>query len=442
MTSTTTHEALQGEDIQVTIHRKPACLVELVVKAGKKIIDEAKREAIKAVNKEVTLPGFRKGKAPEQTILKRYPQDVERELHKTLANEAYAEAQKLARVPLLNQNAKITFDLKDHSEESAELVFSFETEPVVPAVDPKLFVAKPVAKAEVGEKQVEEAIKQMRFFFADWKPVEDRAIQDGDYIMIDLDTLENGVAHKVFRDVRFEVSKERMAPWMQKLVQGAKAGDILEGISEADETASEQERNEFKPKQVRITILKVESAELPELNDDLAKKVGAANVEEMHKSIEKMLQEQANAGAKEALHEQVNAFLTEQYMFELPKSLVETEKEHRKQQMLKDPKFKKRWESELSQEEKEKTEAKLFDEAHKAVRLFYLARAIVHQANLSITHQEVQQEAIATMQAWNQSAVQPDNIPKEVFALALSKVILAKAEDYIIENGSQAESSV
>jgi trigger factor len=439
--TSTTHEALQGEDIQVSIHKKPFCLIELDVKAGKKIIDEAKKEAIKTVSKEVTLPGFRKGKAPEQTILKRYPQDVERQMHKTLAHAAYTKAQKLAQVSPLNHNAKITFDLKNCSEETAELVFSFETEPVIPAVDPKFFIAKPVNRAEVGEKQVNEAIKQMRFFFAEWKPIDDRAIQDGDYIMIDLDTLEDGVAHKVFRDVRFEVSKERMAPWMQKLVQGAKAGDILEGTSEADETATEEERKEFKPKQVRLSILKVEAAELPALDDELAKKVGAQNVEEMHKSIEKMLNEQASEGARESLHEQVNIFLTEHYIFDLPKSLVVTEKEHRKQQLLKDPQFKKKWDHEMSLEEKEQMDEKLFQEAHKAVRLFYLARAIVQQANISITQQEVQQEAINTMRSWNPAAVQPDNIPKEVFALALSKVILAKAEDYIIENGSKEEIS-
>lgn len=436
MTSST-QEILTGEDIQVSIHRKPFCLIELAVKAGKRMVEQARKDAIKTVGKEVTLPGFRKGKAPEETILKRYAQEVDREIPKALANLAYSSAQKLAKVPLLNHNAQITFDLKHRTEESADLVFSFETEPEVPSVDPKLFTPKPVTKPEVGEKQIEEAIRQMLFFFAEWTPVEERPIQDGDYIMIDLDTVEGETVQKVFHHVRFEVSKERMAAWMQKLVQGAKAGDVLEGLSEADDTATEEERKEFKPKQVRLTILKAEEAKLPELNDEFAKKVGAQTVEEMRESITKMLNAQADENVRGALHEQASEFLTTQYPFELPRSLIQTEMDHRQEQMLKDPQFKKRWEEELSDEAKEKFKEKLFEEATRAVRLFYLARAIVHQAKLPITHQEVQREAIATMQSFTSRQVQPDHIPKEVFALALSKVILAKAEEYVLENGSK-----
>lgn len=436
MTSAAQEEVLTGQDIQVSVLRKPHCLIELNAKVGKRFIDEARKDAIKAVSREVTLPGFRKGKAPESTILKKYPEAVERELHKALANVAYAEAQKLANVPLLNRSAQITFDLKNHSEESAEISFSFETEPTVPAVDPKLFVQKPVLRPEVGEKQIEEAIRQMLFFFAEWTLIEDRAIQDGDYIMIDLDTIEDGKPQEVFHHVRFEVSKERMANWMQKLVQGAKSGDVLEGVSEADETASEEEKKEFVPKKVRLSILKAEEAKLPELNDEFAKKVGAQTVEEMRQSITKMLNAQADESVQNALHDQVNEFLGTQFPFDLPKSLIQTEREHRMQQMLKDPRFKKRFDEEMTQEEKEKLSEKLFEEASRAVRLFYLARSIVHQANLSITHQEVQREAIATMQSYTQREVKPDSIPKEVYALALSKVILAKAEEYVIQNGA------
>lgn len=436
MTSAAQEEVLTGQDIQVSIHRKLHCLIELAVKVGRPFVEAAQKDAIKAVSREITLPGFRRGKAPESTILKKFPQEVERQLHKALANVAYKDAQKLANVPLLNRNAEITFDLKNHSEESAELVFSFETEPQIPSVDPKLFTAKPANRPEVGENQIEEAIRQMLFFFANWNPIENRPIQDGDYIMIDLDKIENGEPQQVFHHVRFEVSKERMAAWMQKLVQGAKAGDVLEGVSELDENASEEEKKEFTPKQVRLTILKAQEAQLPELNDDFAKKVGSQTVEEMRASITKMLNTQADESVQNALHDQVNEFLATSYPFDLPRSLIQTEREHRLQQMLKDPQFKKRWDEGMSQEEKEKLHEKLFEEANRAVRLFYLARSIVHQAGLPITHQEVQREAISTMQSFTQREVKPDSIPKEVYALALSKVILAKAEEYVIQQAA------
>ncbi len=258
---------MTSESVRVSVHRKPSCRIELHVSTGKSIVDAARKEAIKAVNKEVSLPGFRKGKAPEDIILKKFPNDVERKLHKAIADLAFIEAQKISNVPLLNNNSTISFDLKKHSDEGAELVFTFETEPKIPAPDPKLFSPKSVDRPEVGDKQIDEAIRQMMFFYAQWTPIEDRPVREGDFIMIDLDTVEGETSQKVFHHIRFEVVPERMAAWMRNLVLNAKAGDVLEGMSEPDDNASEEEKKEFKPKKVRLHLLKVEQAVLPELND-------------------------------------------------------------------------------------------------------------------------------------------------------------------------------
>ena len=141
-TCTAISEEMTNDEVRVIVHRKPACRIELNVKTTPALVDQARKAATKAVSKDVTLPGFRKGRAPEEMILKKFPNDIERQLHKSLADLAFVAAQKLAKVPLLNNNSKITFDLKKQSEEGAELVFSFETEPKVPSVNPKEFVAK------------------------------------------------------------------------------------------------------------------------------------------------------------------------------------------------------------------------------------------------------------------------------------------------------------
>src|SRR5439155_848107 len=127
-------------------------------------------------------------------------------LHKELADMAFIAAQKVAKVPVLNNNSPISFDLKKLTpDEGALLVFSFESEPKIPSIDPTGFSPKEVQRPEVTEKQIEEAILQMRFFYAKWNPVSDRPIQDGDYIMIDLDTVEGETIQRVFHHIRFEV---------------------------------------------------------------------------------------------------------------------------------------------------------------------------------------------------------------------------------------------
>ncbi|MBX7066740.1 MAG: trigger factor [Parachlamydiales bacterium] len=425
-----TQALAESTDVKVAVHEKGSCRVELEVKTSAQMIKDARKKATKTVGKEVTLPGFRKGKAPDETILKKFPGEVEKQMHKELADMAFIAAQKTAQVPILNNNSPISFEMKKISEHEADLVFSFETEPKIPTVDAAGFVAKAVDRPEVAEKQIEEAVRQMRFFYAQWEPINDRAIQDGDYIMIDLDTVEGENVQRVFHHIRFEVSKERMANWMKQLVAGAKVGDVLEGVSEVDDTATEAEKAEFKPKNVRITILKVERALLPELDDEFAKKVGASDTAHMRQSITDLLNKQADEKVQNELREQVNEYLIENYMFELPQSLIDTERKHRLSQMMHDPSFKNKWNT-MSQEERKALEEKLSIESAQAVRLFYLSRGIVQKEKIPVTHQEVQREAIHIFQSHGGRNM--DQMPKEVYALALSKVILAKAQDFILK---------
>jgi trigger factor len=420
-------EEYKTEQSRIVVKREPNCRVELEVFTNGEMVKRARKKAIESVGKDVVHPGFRKGKAPEPIVVKRHGPHIEEEKRRFLADLLYAEAQKEAKVPLLNNNAKIHFELKSANEVEAHLVYSFETEPKIPVVDPKEFKAKAVERPQVGDVEIDEAIHQMLFYYAEWTN-EDRPIQEGDYILINLDT-----DVRVFDHVRFEVSPKRMAEWMRELVIGKKAGDVLKGTSRPDSTATAAEKAEFQPKDVTLTVIKVETAKLPEPNDDFAKKVGAPDATAMRKSITDLLNQRADEKVQNELRDQVNDFLLEKYPFELPMSLVETERKHRFEQLMQNPKFKENWDQ-RTVEEKETTEKNILQEAEGAVRLFYLSRQIVNDAKISITHKEVQDEARATLRSYDFNW--KDQIPKEVFALALSKVILAKAQDYVIEKSA------
>lgn len=422
---------LTSEAVHVSLHRRPACQIELYVKASPNLIQQARKTAIKSINKQIALPGFRKGRAPTEMIAKKFPKEIEQEFRQSLADLAFAEVQKIAKVPVL-RNQSVSFDLKKHSEEGAELIFTFESEPQVPPLDPKRFQPAPIDRPQVGEKEIDEAIRQMLFFYAEWKSVSDRPIREGDFILIDLDTIEEGKEpQKVFREIRFEVVPERMAQWMRKLVLNAKVGDVLEGVSEADETASEEEKKEFQSKKVRLSILKVEEPLLPSLDDSFAQKVGAKDIAEMRQSVANILNANVDEKVEADLREQVNAFLLDQFPFDLPLSLIEAERKHRRSELFKSPELQADWKK-MSLEDQKQFEEDLFQEASRAVRLFYLSRHIVNERNIPITHQEVQKKAAAILFSKSKNAIDPDQIPQEVYALALSRIVLAKAQEAIL----------
>jgi len=424
--------AIQAQEITaLSIQRKPGCRIELEVKASPNLVATARKNAIRKVGKDVTFPGFRKGHAPENIILKQYPVACEENWRETIANLVFATAQMQISVPILNSGSPITFDLKNYSlDEGALIVFSFETEPEIPSVDPSLFQRRTIDSVEVTDEKVDEAIYQMRFYHAKWEAIHDRAIQEGDFIVIDVETLgshPDEPSEKVFDHIRFEVSEKRMANWMKNLVSGAKTGDILEGISTPDDSEDEDLDKSLTDKKVRITIHHVERAILPVVDDEFAQKIGSPDVIAMRDFVRTFLQQTAANSLNEALREQVNDFLSEQYPFDLPLSLIEVEKKHRLK-TLDENKSADSSTKQMSTEQKKFLEEKIYTESAQALRLFYLSRQVVRQAEIAITEQEVQQYAVQSA-ARAHRKIDPENLSKETFASALYALILLKAQN-------------
>lgn len=431
-------EEKKNDKVQVLVRKFPHCKVEWEVTTGTPLIQKSKEDATKAIRKEVSLPGFRKGKVPENMVTKNFSASIQDKAKKLLADSVFLAAMELVKIPLLNNNAPIHFHPLRLSDTEATLSFSYETEPSVPAVKIEDFLLQKVEKPEAGEKELQEAIRQMQFFYAKWTPVMDRKVQEGDHILIDLQTLEDP-PKEVFNDTRFEVSDGHMAQWMKKLVLGKDVGAKVEGISEPDAELPEAKKKEFSPKRILLTIKKIETAELPEVNEEFAQKVGAKSLEEMKNYLQEMIRRKADEKVDHETREQVNAFLLN-IPFDLPLSLVQKEKQHRRKQYEQDPRYqaKLRQMNDLQRDmERLELEEAIQNQSESAVRLFYVSRQIVRDAKIDVSYREVQEEAMRTLKVFGPVRVDPKSVPEEVFALALSKIILAKAQDHILNQAKQ-----
>jgi len=422
--------------LKVKIEKKPHCLIELEIISPSEIVKKAQNEGLKEVNKEVSIPGFRKGKAPDDLILKKYPSFVKEKLEKKIADLSLIEANKEEKLPELSPSTKITFKIKDYSlETGATINYTYETEPVMPEIDPNTLKIKTLKKKEVTQEQIDETIRQARFFYAKWKEVQ-RPIEEGDYIIIDLDSLETDPPSKVFDSTRFEVSDKGMANWMKKLVISAKANDTIEGISEADETATDEEKEKFQPKKVLITIKKVEEATLPDLDDEFAKKLGVKNVEELQTYLKDMLEKEAEAKHSEENRKLVHEFLLNKYKFDLPLSLVTEEIEYRRSQFFKNPDFKKTFDK-MTASEKKDFENDLQKYSENAIRIFYISKKIIADLKIKISKEEIEQTASDIYYSQTGKHIDSKAISPQIYALAFSRLVLTKTEDYILDQSSK-----
>jgi trigger factor len=432
-------QLLQNENIRFTIHRKPACIVEFDIEALEPLVKGAHKKATRTISKEVTLPGFRKGKAPEEIVLKNFAKEIDGEWQQEIANACLQECRKLAKVSILHRDPKMTYKLKSHSSSGALLTLSLETEPQVPHVDPKQFQLKPVKRPEVSEEKVDETIRQTQLFFANWQLIHDRQVQEGDFVLLDVDLIEDHPSTPLFSHTRFEVTEKSMAKWMYDLVIGKKMGELVEGISVPDEDASKEDKEELKPKKVRLTIKSIEVATLPALSDEFAQKLGASSLEDMKLKITDLLNKQADAHVQEAQRGQVNELLLTHYPFDLPVTLIEKETQFRFRQLLQDADFQKYWEN-LNSEDRKKTIQTIYQQSDKAVRMFYLCRQIVADANIHISATDVPPPASSSLELLlnPQKVFHHQRNPEIEHAEAFARLVLEKAEDYIIKNINQA----
>lgn len=431
----TEQKEFKSDTVTFTLERKPECKVEYKVKASPAVVKKARVSAIKSVSKEVSIPGFRKGRAPDHLIVKKFEEPVNERWDKAIADEVFRECQKLAHTPLLSNDAQISFNIDKRSiEEGAEMTYTFETEPVVPEISLSGLEIEEVKRETIDEKKIEENIKDIQSYFATWEKVEGRAAKEGDHAVIDVDIIEETPAKQALSNARFELKKDKMAKWMHEMLIGMKPGDVKEGVSKPDEDASAKDKETMPPKKVRLTLKAIEAPKYPPLDDALAQKMGAKSAKEMRENLEKLLNKRADDHVQREYREQMSAFLLEKYPFELPQTLLQKETQFRIKQLVQDPTFQQKLMG-MNDEERKAAIKDIEVQGEKAVRLFYISRKIIQDNKIQISPSEVQRNINTPLEAMFSDQSDLYNAKEqsqEQRAIATSRLILSKAEDFLI----------
>jgi len=125
----------KNDNLHVKASREPGSRVKLQIDVSPLASQAAYKKAIKNVNKEVTMPGFRKGKAPDNYIVQNYKSHVDQEWKDVLVNIAFQEAIDLVKIYPFGKNSVQRPTIKEASPENgASIVIEYEAEPEVPEV--------------------------------------------------------------------------------------------------------------------------------------------------------------------------------------------------------------------------------------------------------------------------------------------------------------------
>jgi len=283
-----------------------------------KAIDAAFRQ----LNQRVTIPGFRKGKAPRAIFERNYGKEsLVQEAVEHLLPQAYGQALEEGGVEPIDQPQVELVQ----AEEGKPFVFKGKVE-VTPEVKlgklSDFGIEKP--SGEVSQEQIDQQVNQLRDRMATLVADESGEVAQGSFAIIDFEGFVDDVAFEGGKGENYtlEIGSGSFIPGFEEQLIGAKVGESRDvKVTFPEQYHAEQLAG--KEALFKVTVREVKKKELPELNDEFAKEVSRfETLAELKADIEKRLSESAKANADREFQNKVLEAVAGEAEVELPHVLV------------------------------------------------------------------------------------------------------------------------
>ena len=360
----------------------------------------------KAFNKNknrFSIPGFRKGKAPQAMIEKMYGEGV---FYEDAADEAinasYAEAMKESGLDIVSR-PEVTIEKIGKDE---PFVYS-----ALVAVKPEVTLGQykgvevEKADASVSAEDVEAELKKVQEQNARLLTVEDRGVEDGDQTVIDFEGFVDGKGFEGGKaeDYPLTIGSHSFIDTFEEQLIGKKIGEECE-VNVTFPTEYHAADLAGKPATFKVTVKEIKVKELPELNDEFASEVSEFDtLDEYKKDVEKKLAEKKEIEANSKNEDAVVAKVVENATMEIPDKMIDAQAENMVQDMAR------RMQSQgLSLDmylkytgmtvEQMKEQAR--PDAEKRIRTRLVLEAVAQAENIQISDEKVDEEVAKMAEAY------------------------------------------
>lgn len=291
--------------------------LEKVAKAFQRIYQEFQKQA--------TVKGFRKGKAPLDKIKGIYKDEARSNVLQDLVQEHFFQAIDQHNLKPIHQPRLKIQEL----DEAKAFSFSadFEIHPEITLKNYENLSVKK-EKLDVSEKVIQETLEKMQAQQAELVPVfEDRPAQNGDVVVIDFEGFVDGAPLDNAKGTQhnLELGANQFIPGFEEGLLGAKPGQTktLNISFPADYHVAQLAG---KPVRFEVAVKELKKKSLPAINDELAKKVGFENLEAMKKAILEDTKRNEEGRIKEDFKNRLLKELAKQNPVDVPKSMLESQK--------------------------------------------------------------------------------------------------------------------
>jgi len=378
--------------MQVTETKSEGLKREYSVVVPAASLEEKTTEKLQTVRRDFQMKGFRKGKAPLPLLRKMFGKSVLGEVVQETAEQAVAgHLEESGHRPAQQPNIKIVNESFDKGDDLI-VEFDYECLPEVPELDFSA-IALERKVVSVDDAAVDEALGKLAESSTDYKARGKTAkANDADQIIIDFvgkidgEAFDGGTAE----DYLLVLGSNLFIPGFEEQLIGAKTGEerevkvtFPEGYGAAHLAGKDAVFD--------CTVKEVRAPKPAEINDGLAERYGAENLDQLKEQIRERIGAEFAEAGRALIKRRLLDALDEMVSFDLPPSLVETEAKSIAHQL---------WREEHSDEhvhdhpEIEATEEHT-ELAERRVRLGLLLAEIGAKEQVEITDQKMGQAIMA-----------------------------------------------
>lgn len=413
-------------------------MARLTIEVSAEELEQALNGAYHKNKNKITIPGFRKGKAPRKMIEQMYGKEV---FYEDAANALIPDAYEKA---LEDCTENIVSSPKiDVTQLEAGKPFVFTAEVALkPEVTLGSYKGIKVEKTavEVTEEEIDAEINKERENSARTITVEDRAVQDGDMTVIDFEGFVDGVAFEGGKGENYPltIGSGAFIPGFEEALIGTE----MNKETEVNVTFPEDYQSEDlagKAAVFKCTVKEIKQKELPELDDEFASEVSEFDtIAQYREDVKRKLTEKKETEAKNAKEDAVIEAIIADAQMEIPDAMLATQQ----RQILDD--FAQRIQSQgLSMEQymqftgltSEALLEQVKPQALNRIQSRLVLEAVVEAEHMEATEEEFDAEVVKMAEAYKMEAdkvkeLLGENGKKQV----MEDICINKAASFVVEN--------
>ncbi|ADM38774.1 trigger factor [Bacillus spizizenii] len=409
----------------------------LTVEVDAETFKTALDDAFKKVVKQVSIPGFRKGKIPRGLFEQRF--GVEALYQDALDILLPVEYPKAVEEAGIEPVDRPEIDV-EKIEKGESLIFTAKVT-VKPEVKLGDYKGLGIEKDDtaVTDEDVQNELKTLQERQAELVVKEEGAVEEGNTVVLDFEGFVDGEAFEGGKAENYslEVGSGSFIPGFEDQLVGLEAGaekDVEVTFPEeyhAEELAG-------KPAVFKVKIHEIKAKELPELDDEFAKDIDeeVETLAELTEKTKKRLEEAKENEADAKLREELVLKASENAEIDVPQAMVDTELDR----MLKE--FEQRLQmqgmnlelyTQFSGQDEAALKEQMKEDAEKRVKSNLTLEAIAKAENLEVSDEEVDAELTKMAEAYNMPV---ENIKQAIGSTDAMKEDLKvrKAIDFLVEN--------